>query len=89
MTEPRWHHSPDAPPEHFCEDCDRLARDAAVGRAVLDVHTLAKAVKAHRAQVRREWQEAHQSDPEYGDIFHMCDDDCAAAILAALKEVLR
>jgi len=19
-----WHHSPDAPPEHFCEDCDRL-----------------------------------------------------------------
>lgn len=18
----RWHHSPDAPPEHFCEDCD-------------------------------------------------------------------
>lgn len=20
----RWHHSPDAPPEHFCEDCDSL-----------------------------------------------------------------
>jgi len=20
--EPTWHHSPDAPPDHFCEDCD-------------------------------------------------------------------
>ena len=26
QTAPRWHHSPDAPPEHFCEDCDDQAR---------------------------------------------------------------
>src|ERR1017187_7254294 len=25
----RWHHSPDAPPEHFCEDCDRAVAEIA------------------------------------------------------------
>jgi hypothetical protein len=27
-AQPRWHHSPDAPPEYFCEDCDGLKREA-------------------------------------------------------------
>lgn len=25
-TRVRWHHNPDAPPEHFCEDCDSMLR---------------------------------------------------------------
>jgi hypothetical protein len=36
MPLPRWHHSPDAPPEHFCADCDDQAVTIAVLRAALD-----------------------------------------------------
>ena len=36
---PRWHHSPDAPPEHFCEDCDgQLSRVTALREAVIAAH---------------------------------------------------
>ena len=29
----RWHHNPDAPPEHFCPDCDQQVADLAAARA--------------------------------------------------------
>jgi len=48
--------------------------------------TLAAAMKAHRAAVRKEWQDSHRDDPEYSDIAHLCSPDCAAAILAALPD---
>lgn len=40
----KWHHDPDAPPEHFCEDCDRVVRQ--LGLAVIERD-------AERAEVER------------------------------------
>lgn len=50
----RWHHSPDAPPEHFCGDCDRLVRERDAARA--DADRLALHLRAAIHDLIADWR---------------------------------
>ena len=72
MSPSTWHHSPEAPPEHFCEDCDGQRRMASAVVKAYDAYIEAIAGRGH------EGPHDQLICPGFHDMTHGERDDCSA-----------